>query len=180
MRDGAGHEDDHEEEDDVEEEERERPAASGSRKRQKGNGSSASSTGSKSKKGKERKDRPAQGAEEEEEERGDISGLEALIAARQKQRSAGFDDVISRIEARASGNKKQARGEGSAQTTTKKKGGSSGTKGNETASSGKKTAKPRELPEDPLDDAEFERLQATLFKDKDKSKLGKSKAVKTR
>lgn len=71
--------------------------------------------------------------DEDDDEHGDLAGLEALFAKRQASRSAGFDDMIARMEA-------QARSEG--------KGGSSKTK----AAKGKGKAKRSRTNDDDDDD----------------------------
>ncbi|PWN43453.1 DnaJ-domain-containing protein [Ceraceosorus guamensis] len=166
--DGKGHEDDHEEED-----ENENGADDDSKKRKRSNGASASAKTKKQKgrKGKAAKEEEEEEEEEEQDDERDTSSLEALFAARQKQRSAGFDDVISRIEARASGSNTGA--SGSKRGVKKDASAASKKKKSVDAKGSRRGA--QTLPDDPLDDAEFERLQAALFTDQDKQKRGSTK-----
>lgn len=89
------------------------------------NGASSSSTAAKGK-GKSTASsskKPKLSAADKDGGEGDLAGLEALFAKRQAQRSAGFDDMIARMEARAksegSGSKK---GKGAAAKSKKAKG----------------------------------------------------------
>ncbi|CEH15564.1 Molecular chaperone (DnaJ superfamily) [Ceraceosorus bombacis] len=164
--DGKGHEDDDEEEEDEDEN-----GVDNSKKRKRPNGASASA---KTKKQKGRKGKGAKEEEEEQDDERDTSSLEALFAARQKQRSAGFDDVISRIEARASGSKTGASGS----KRSVKHDASAASKKKSVDAKGRRGT--QSLPDDPLDDAEFERLQAALFTDKDKQKRGSTKKTNSK
>lgn len=73
--------------------------ASSSRAGKSTNGASTSSTKAKPKLSAAKKGK--KGATDDNDSEGDLAGLEALFAKRQAQRSAGFDDMIARMEARA-------------------------------------------------------------------------------